>query len=902
MFQNRKQVFSIRKTTLGVGSVLLGMLLLAPTVSADQLLNNEENSIETRVSPDTVANLSDGTPADSVQTPKDLVEVTPILAKTEYVPSEDLEAGEIKVVVEAVDGQVEKTTSFKEVEKPVEMVDPISKERMQSTDYKYGLKDFYHVDSTKEKPSDRIVVTKIYSDFKPMTEDEVKSNNTIMDSMTGVSYIDSKADGKEVEQPALLKLTSVAGDKPDIYLAPESINLNDLAFQALLLEYQFIGSTSYNRGTWTGALTEELRKAVQYELLKKTTSRIANLAGFFYLNDFVQDDGKEATAVKAYYTSQLPLNDATFALAKADYARYKELSTQLQIPNLIGGGAIGYTDGGDVMSFWMYNPILNDVESAFETISHRYNTQNDFYESPVTIGNKSLTEKERNLISEEFEEEVTLTPEERQDFLSAIDQLPETIKSNILKLTVTSYPLMAHMYDARGMVMSSSNAITLRYFSDKKALVYTENGKKEIKFSNRHPYDLVDNLMHEVMHAVDNRSAHTHYNTNQYREGSFQTLSTHGRLSYSDEFRKVFEEFYLNREDVWEYIRWTPSEAWADSLGEYIHHKVYGVPYTRYKKIDGVVYEYKPSLAGLNAEYDAMKEMVYDQGYSPVEASESYWEAIYKKLFEPEVQKEIVVDTVSTKTTPAINGLVQIGVKPVVVTETIAFKILEEVDETMPVGYKGIKREGQNGTVRITTSFKLDKQTGQITETTSREVLQEVVDQILVVGTKKVPTDKKVTVVEEVTVIPFETVTIQDPRKPLGFKQQQQKGQDGKLLIRKTTITDPVTGEVSTTTETIVLQEMRKEILILGTKEKNQIAIPVKKPVTIPVSYKRVSSGIEVISSERNDQLLNEVPINNNEKQLPNTGGAENQFAGILGASSMMVSLSLVKSRRRKKS
>lgn len=900
MSQNRKQVFSIRKTTLGVGSVLLGMLLLAPTVSADQLPNNEENSIETRVSPDTAANLSDGTPADSAQTPKDLVEVTPILAKTEYVPNEDLEAGERKVVVEAVDGQVEKTTSFKEIEKPVEMVDPISKEKMQSTDYKYGLKDFYHVDSTKEKPSDRIVVTKIYSDLKPMTEDEVKSNNTIMDSMTGVAYIDSKAHGREVEHPALLKLTSVAGDKPDVYLAPESINLNDLAFQALLLEYQFIGSTSYNRGTWTGALTEELRKAVQYELLKKTTSRIANLAGFFYLNDFVQDDGKEATAVKAYYTSQLPLNDATFALAKADYTRYKELSNQLQIPNLVGRGAAA-DENGNVMRIWEENPILNDIESAFATITHRYNTQNGLYESPVTIGNKVLTEEERNLISEKFDEEVTLTPEERQAFLSAIDQLPETIKANILKLTVTSQPVTAYMYDARGIVMFSSNAITLRYFSDKKAHVYTENGKKEIKFPNRQPYDLVDNLMHEVMHAVDFRSAYTQYNANQYRDNLPQYLVTLGRLSYSEEFRKVFEEFYLNREDVWESIRWTPSEAWVDSLGEYIHHKVYGVPYTRYKKIDGVVYEYKPSLAGLNAEYDAMKELVYDQGYSPVEASESYWEAIYKKLFEPEVQKEIVVDTVSTKTTPAINGLVQIGVKPVVVTETIDFKTLEEVDETMPVGYKGIKREGQNGTVRITTSFKLDKQTGQITETTSREVLQEVVDQILVVGTKKVPTEKKVTVVEEVTVIPFETVTIQDARKPLGFKQKQQEGQDGKLLIRKTTITDPVTGEVSTTTETIVLQEMRKEILIVGTKEKSQTAIPVKEPVTVPASHKRVTSETELISNERKDQLLNEAPTNNKE-QLPNTGDVENQLAGILGASSMVVSLSLVKSRRRKNS
>lgn len=278
---NRKQIFSIRKTLLGVGSVLIALSFLGQSVSADEVLEPANSSTEL------VA-----TPQQNSQVPEPKVETTIIPATTEYVADETLEVGQSQVQTPAVDGKTEQITSYKQQETVVDPVDQSAKDAMAATDYKYGPSDFYHLDTTQEKPSDQIVIDKLFSEVKPMTLEEVKNNSSIRDLVTGGEYvIDEQTRNNVTDRHGLLKMASLDSSKEDIYLPTESIDPQNPAFQLLLKNYSFIGTGPRNRSStlWTGDLQEEgneaLRKAVYEELAKKAAENLANLAGFRYIND-----------------------------------------------------------------------------------------------------------------------------------------------------------------------------------------------------------------------------------------------------------------------------------------------------------------------------------------------------------------------------------------------------------------------------------------------------------------------------------------------------------------------------------------------------------------------------------------------------------------------------------------
>lgn len=974
MFWDKKQIFSIRKTSLGIGSVLLGLVLLVPTVAADEVSNQDKvgpaTSVGTTTDPtvatDEVSNQDTVGPATSVGTTTDptvaadevpnqdtvrpttsvdtttdptsvsiqpKVETSTIPATTEYLADESLEYGKTEIVTPAVDGVTETVTTYKEIEKAVDIVDQSAKDTMASTDYKYGSSDFYHVDDSQETPSDKIVIDRLFTDVKTLSEEEIKNHQSIRDIVTGLEYSGNQVDPQkpfEVEfrtdLKALLRLTSLDGSKPDIYLSSESLNPDNQTLQNLLKDYSFEGTLVENLGTWSGEMTDELKSAVYYELLRTASSSLSNLAGFKYINELVENDSSESAAVKGYYTSQLPITEELYADAKANHARFQSAMSYLEIgPNSI----YPVNDSRSV-----FREYVIRATSAFETITKRYNDVNG---------------KIQNLIR--FED-TALSEESKVALVEKISQLPETVRGNLLKLVVTDNVLEYKDW-TRGITFFANNEIQLRQFSEREFFVLTSQGKKEVKIPTIQPFDLFDNFLHELGHAIDFMSGKVVYDDYAYqpedgqvksdlRKNGFPAtkLMSLGRLSYSNDFLKVFEEYFVNKEDVWEYIRWTPSEAWADSLGEYINHKIYGVPYTRYKKIDGVVYAYNPALAGQNAEYDAMKEIVYDVGYSPVEASEFYWESIYKKLFEPEIIKETVVDGVTTNITPAQNGKVLVGIKPKVTIESISFKTVEESDASQPVGYRVVKQEGQNGQLETKTTYTVDSKTGQVTETTSTTVLQDTIDEIILVGTKVVEEEisekPEVTVGTTIEVLAYASREEIDSSQPIGYRYTKQVGANGLVKVTITNTKDPKTGQITTEVEREILKAAIDEIVVLGTKvveeepknptqpvNNNEDLEPVvkeelvsKPPVTIPTDEKNSSlveshgetdnsvkqiAGEVITKKHHNPSAVLVNADSTKTSTLPATGEKESSFISLLGVTSLAGGLALAASHRRGK-
>ncbi|HEM2741852.1 TPA: G5 domain-containing protein [Streptococcus suis] len=918
MFWDKKQIFSIRKTSLGIGSVLLGLVLLAPTVAADEVSNQDTvgpaTSVETTTDPTSV----------SIQ-PK--VETSPIPATTEYLADDSLEYGKTEVVTPAVDGVTETVTTYKEIEKAVDIVDQSAKDTMALTDYKYGSTDFYHVDDSQEKPSDKIVINRLFTDVKTLTEEEIKNHQSIRDIVTGVEYLDFVSYETPPEAQGFLKLTSVDDTKPNIYLTTESIDPTNPTFQALLKEYSFRGTARGNGVStpWTGDLQDtnnsQLRKAVYVELAKKSSEVLANLAGFRYINALVGEGNDEATAVKSYFTSKLPISEQLYADAKANYERFLLAVKEGELKERVFGGGTVDEDGNPYI-IMQENPIIRTGQYAFDTITKRYNDAKGSIQNPIVFENTSLSAEDQAALVEK------------------LSQLPDTVKSNLLKLIVSDEVLDSGPQYRGGAYLETSH-IQIRHFTERAFPVLSSQGKKKVTLSPKQPDDLIDIFLHELGHVIDFRSGKFVYDYYAYQpEDTSSFMRAIGRLSYSNEFLKVFEEYFLNKEDVWEYIRWTPSEAWADSLGEYINHKIFGTPYRRYKKIDGVVYEYKPFLAGLNAEYDAMKETVYDVGYSPVEASEFYWESIYKKLFEPEVIKETVVDGVTTNITPVQNGKVLVGTKPKVTIESISFKTVEESDASQPVGYRVVKQAGQNGQLETKTTYTVDSITGQVTEKTSTTVLQDTIDEIILVGTKVVEEEisekPEVTVGSTIEVLAYTSREETDSSQPLGYKYTKQVGENGLVKVTITNTKDPKTGQITTEVEREILKAAIDEIVVLGTKvveeepknpsqpiNNNEDLQPVvkeelvsKPPVTIPIDEKN-SSLVERNTETDNSvkQITGEVITKKHHNPtavlvnahltktstLPATGEKESSYISLLGMTSLAGGLVLAASRRRGK-
>lgn len=108
-------------------------------------------------------------------------------------------------------------------------------------------------------------------------------------------------------------------------------------------------------------------------------------------------------------------------------------------------------------------------------------------------------------------------------------------------------------------------------------------------------------------------------------------------------------------------------------------------------------------------------------------------------------------------TTPMVQRVVKVGIKPKVVDTPVNFTTRYEGDETSEAGKKTTTVKGVNGKVTTTTTYTMNPTTGVVTENPSTSVRDEPTTEVVKVGTKpKVVTEKveKATRYEEDTTKP----------------------------------------------------------------------------------------------------------------------------------------------------
>lgn len=667
------------------------------------LKNNGNESIAERVEP---------TKTEVVLGTKPKVEKEIEKAKIEYKVDDAKEYGVEEVVKKPKDGEKTTTTTYKIVTKPkVKLSEKIEK-MLNSDNYMYTDEKFYSIDNSKELPSDKIVIDKL---FVAIPE---KQN---IGEKTGV---------RELIQTGIHLVEE--GKLKDKYITPEMMDPKNPDIREIKRSYY----------TFDDKKTEEDYGVKEYDygkdkdfysvLLNESYDGLTMLSGGHYLTNEVLRELNEDKSVERYFAKHI-ITESMYADAKANYQRLQLAKEKL----------------GELTE--RQKELVEYAERAFNSITQHYNNINGYSDKLNITYEGNIPDS----VKEEFEKQLL--------------KLPYEIRKNLVQLTVTTNELKQTEHAKNnnrsliGLAYNYYKNIFQKYDESRKVDIPTDKGKKEELRKLKQPEALLDNLMHEISHVIDTAGGlgSQFYGFDGIKGfGIVTSQESPFRFSSSKEFDDVYTKYFKNEINYKNYYRTSKEEAFADSLGEYINKRIYGVPYTRYKTIEGVEYEFKDE-----------NDPNYATATTPVDKAEYYFANLYNKLFEQPTEAKVVVDTIKETNTQVQNGLTILGTKPTEERNVIRYETEVKNDNTLEKGLRKVIQAGVNGEILKITSYALaNKETGELSSTTTEKVVKEMIKEVVLLGTKEVEKPK-----EEVK--PEETKQEQPKEevKPEETKEEQSK-------------------------------------------------------------------------------------------------------------------------------
>ena len=667
------------------------------------LKNNGNESIAERVEP---------TKTEVVLGTKPKVEKEIEKAKIEYKVDDAKEYGVEEVVKKPKDGEKTTTTTYKIVTKPkVKLSEKIEK-MLNSDNYMYTDEKFYSIDNSKELPSDKIVIDKL---FVAIPE---KQN---IGEKTGV---------RELIQTGIHLVEE--GKLKDKYITPEMMDPKNPDIREIKRSYY----------TFDDKKTEEDYGVKEYDygkdkdfysvLLNESYDGLTMLSGGHYLTNEVLRELNEDKSVERYFAKHI-ITESMYADAKANYQRLQLAKEKL----------------GELTE--RQKELVEYAERAFNSITQHYNNINGYSDKLNITYEGNIPDS----VKEEFEKQLL--------------KLPYEIRKNLVQLTVTTNELKQTEHAKNnnrsliGLAYNYYKNIFQKYDESRKVDIPTDKGKKEELRKLKQPEALLDNLMHEISHVIDTAGGlgSQFYGFDGIKGfGIVTSQESPFRFSSSKEFDDVYTKYFKNEINYKNYYITSKEEAFADSLGEYINKRIYGVPYTRYKTIEGVEYEFKDE-----------NDPNYATATTPVDKAEYYFANLYNKLFEQPTEAKVVVDTIKETNTQVQNGLTILGTKPTEERNVIRYETEVKNDNTLEKGLRKVIQAGVNGEILKITSYALaNKETGELSSTTTEKVVKEMIKEVVLLGTKEVEKPK-----EEVK--PEETKQEQPKEevKPEESKEEQPK-------------------------------------------------------------------------------------------------------------------------------
>lgn len=767
----KKQLFSLRKKKIGLCSVILGMAIIggAPLVahadSVDTTTNPitelvatsggdntstpaEANTAVTTASAPAVESVttSTTTTTDSKQS-SDVVflgvdtnsktSTETVKATTEYRLDENLDAGVTKVVSEAKDGQ---TTTTEKTEVKQTDFDALVDPRVKDDTNRYVTEKFYHIDNSKEIPSDRIVIDKIYLDLTPEVEkvdfrNSAKSPREL--ASTGYAFVVSKETNKFV---------------PQEYYKPKK----------------------FHPGIVENGATDEMI------YFNTVAGKIYNISSGSYLSKLLPLQSSDSDDIRRYFSGQY-ITDGMYADAKAAFMRAQDVVNRIK-KNDQEHGSNSWDDEAE--------KNYQFVQNAFDTITQRYNNSRGYYGTKIDYTTApTMTTEERA----EFEANLKKLPLAiRQNILKLIvtDNPLPAAKETSTPVGIT-FPTSKHiaLRDNRVTVKPSYKVENV----DGKEIAVE---KKELPVSQ--PSRMTSVVLHELSHVIDDSSGFQSvdkkylvgfsdsdefkviYNTYFKNRVVEPYYRDHIEEAFADSLGGYIEykvlgippERYIKRQDKdgkEQIITLVKGDALYDSKEAYSPLLTAEAETGYYSKLYAKLFE-DPAVVTMKNSKSVTKTDVQNglvvYGAKPTEKTiTTPFKVIYKsddskdfgyiaevggkngekvirtsyvlKNNKPEAVEKVLSDiaavdkvvTKGTKTKTAITDVIPAAIK--YVQDATLDKGVEKADD---------KNVGSRGYTTVTTTYKLDPVTGEITSSETK-VVTPMIEKVVYVGTKVTKAD-----------------------------------------------------------------------------------------------------------------------------------------------------------------
>lgn len=667
------------------------------------LKNNGNESTVERVEP---------TKTEVVLGTKPKVETKIEKAKVEYKVDDTKNYGVEEVVKKPKDGEKTTTTTYKIVIKPkVKLSEKIEK-MLNSDNYMYTDEKFYSIDNSKELPSDKIVIDKLFVSI-PEKQNIGEKTGVRELIQTGIHLVEEgKLKGK--------------------YITPEMMDPKNPDIREIKRNYYTFDDNKTEEDYGVKEYDYSKDKDFYSILLKEGSDGLIMLSGGHYLTNEVLRELNEDKSVERYFAKHI-ITESMYADAKANYQRLQLAKEKL----------------GDLTE--SQKELVENAERAFNSITQHYNNINGYRDKLNITYEGNIPDS----VKEEFEKQLL--------------KLPYEIRKNLVQLRVTTNELKQTEHAKNnnrslvGLAYYYLKNIVQKYEESREIGVPTDKGKKEELRKLKQPEALLDNLMHEISHIIDatgGLGSEVFGFDGIKGFGIVTSQESPFSFSSSKEFDDVYNKYFKNEINYKNYYRTSKEEAFADSLGEYINKRIYGVPYTRYKTIEGVEYEFKD-----------VNDPNYATATTPVDKAEYYFANLYNKLFEQPTEAKVVVDTIKETNTQVQNGLTILGTKPTEERKVIRYETEVKNDNTLEKGLRKVVQAGVNGEILKITSYALaNKETGELSSTTTEKIVKEMIKEVVLLGTKEVEQPK-----EEVKPDETKQEKPKEEVKPEESKEEQQK-------------------------------------------------------------------------------------------------------------------------------